>query len=126
MFLAMTGYSFFDDLCMLPAEIATTNGTMSAWVDDSTCLRSFRGGRCHLRDQMLGDRLLALRADIGNTAKNVQFRHVAGGAPARNLVADGAIPVNDPPSTIFGKAGYVDEVELIESAVLDLGFVHEH
>ena len=44
---------------------------LMASVDDSIWLCSFRGGRCHLRDQMLGDRLLALRADIGHTAKNV-------------------------------------------------------
>ncbi len=66
---------------------------------------------------MLGHRLLALRADIGDTAENIQFRHVASGAPARNLVADGAIPVNSPRRTVSGKTGDVDEVELIESAL---------
>ena len=60
---------------------------------------------------MLGDRLLALRADIGDTAENVQFRHVASGAPARNLVADGAIPVNGPRRTVPGNTSGVDEVE---------------
>src|SRR5882724_6576558 len=74
---------------------------------------------------MLGDRLLAVRADIGDTAENVQFRHVAGGAPARNLVADGAIPVNGPRRTVPGKTGDVDEVKLIEAALLHIVFVHE-
>src|SRR6476659_11429227 len=88
-------------------------------------LPSFLRGSCHLRYQMLGDRLLALRADIGDTAENVQFRHVASGAPARNLVAGGAIPVNGPRRTIFGKTGDVDEVELIKPALLHIVFVHE-
>src|SRR5262249_50043867 len=74
---------------------------------------------------MFGDRLLALRADIGDTAENVQFRHVAGGAPARNLVADGTIPVNGPRRTVSGKTGDGDEVELIKSAFLHIIFVHE-
>src|SRR6185369_12119895 len=86
---------------------------------------SFRGGRCHLSDQMFGDRLLALRADIGDTAENVQFRHVASGAPARNLVADSAIPVNGPRRTVYGETGDVDEAELIEPALLHIVFVHE-
>ena len=74
---------------------------------------------------MLGYRLLALRADIGDTAENIQFRHVASGAPARNLVADGAIPVNGPRRAVCGKTGDVDEVELIEPALLHIVFVHE-
>ena len=74
---------------------------------------------------MFGDRLLALRADIGDTAENVQLRHVASGASARNLEADGAIPINGPRRTVSGKAGDVDEVELIESVLLHILFVHE-
>ena len=57
------------------------------------------------RNQMLGDRLLARRNDIGHTADNVQFGHVASDATARNLVAAGAIPVNGPPRTVAGKTG---------------------
>src|SRR5439155_4294390 len=74
---------------------------------------------------MRGDRLLALRTDIGHTAENVQFRHVASGAPALNLVADGAIPVNGPRRTVSGETGDVDEVELTEPALLHIVFVHE-
>src|SRR5437773_12156626 len=74
---------------------------------------------------MLGDRLFALRADIGDTAENVQFRHVASGAPTRKLVADGAIPVNGPRRAVSGQTGDVDEVELIKPALLHVVFVHE-
>src|ERR1700746_3633932 len=74
---------------------------------------------------MFGDWLFTLRADIGDPTENVQFRHIASGAAARNLVADGAIPVSGPRRAVFGKTGDVDEVELIESPLLHIVFVHE-
>ena len=33
---------------------------------------------------------------VADPAEDVQLRHVAGGAPARNLVADGAVAVHGP------------------------------
>ena len=41
---------------------------------------SFRASRRHLDDEVLRDRLLALCAEVGDPAENVQLGHVAGGA----------------------------------------------
>lgn len=78
-----------------------------------------------LDDQVLRHRLLALRADIGDSTQDVQFRHVPGRTAGRDLVADGAVTVNGPFAAVPGKTPDVDEIELGEAACTHVVGVHE-
>ena len=50
----------------------------------------------HLDDEVLGHGLFALAAEVTDPAEDVQLRHVAGRAAARDLVADGTLAVDFP------------------------------
>jgi hypothetical protein len=82
------------------------------------------GGR-NLDDEVLRHGLLALCAEVGDPAEDVQLRHVPGGTPGRNVVTDGAVAVRGPLAAVLGDAGDVDEVELVEAAVVHVVLVHE-
>src|SRR5919106_411965 len=86
----------------------------------------YRGRGRHLDDEVLGDRLLALGADVGDAAEDVQLGHVAGCVAGRDLEADGAVAVHGALRPVSRVARDVDQVELLEVALLHVAFVHEH
>lgn len=66
-------------------------------------------GRCELMRgyldfEVLGDRLAALSAVVGDAAEDVQLRHVPRRAAARDLIADGAVAVDEPLAAVLAEA----------------------
>ena len=50
--------------------------------------------RSHFDDEAFHDRLVALRANVGDSTKDVQLGHIAGRRAGRDLVAHGAVAVH--------------------------------
>jgi hypothetical protein len=75
---------------------------------------------------VLGHRLLALRADVGDSAEDVELGHVAGCATPGDRVADRPIAVHSSLRPVLREAGDVDEIELLDAPVAHVVLVHEH
>jgi hypothetical protein len=66
---------------------------------------------------MLGDRLLALGAVVGEPAENVQFRHVTGCATPWDLEPHRAVAVRRACAAVLAEACDVDQVELFRALI---------
>jgi len=75
---------------------------------------------------MLHDRLVALRANVGNSAEDVQLGHIASRGAGRDFVAHGAVAVHGSFRPVSGEASDVHEVKLRQVAVAHVALVHEH
>jgi len=80
----------------------------------------------HFDHEMFCDRLVALRANVGDSAEHVQLGHIASRGAGRNFVAHGAVAVHGSFRPVSREARDVHEVKLREAAVAHVALVHEH